>query len=249
MNDDLLDEFENLWRRGGEAPSLELFAQRHSPAPDLMRELALIDLEHHWRRGADRAAPTERSAPSDLPPIAGWLDYCRRFPECDPRDVEARCHEYRVRQLFGDRPDYRPFASESPDIAELLATRLPDLAAQLTRATIHVLRYGQSAFACPLPGRIEVGRRRLDEPPSPGVVGSGDERRLLVAEAQAKTISRSQFRCTVIARDRVLIEHLAARSYVVCSPGGKLRDDASLILPIPSEIQLDGCAVRFDATS
>ncbi len=66
-------------------------------------ELVLIDLEHRWRRWAEHQRAGECS--SERPPRLA--DYAARLPEVGPLERlpdDVLAEEYRVRQLWGDRP-------------------------------------------------------------------------------------------------------------------------------------------------
>jgi len=248
--DRCLDDYETLWRGCRKPPDLLSFVAQLFPAVierGAPAELALIDLEQRWRFyfRPGMPHPTD-SAANGLPRLPAWADYCRLLPTCSPLWLEGSCREFRVRQLFGDRPDYRDFASACPAIAAELNQRLPALAAELTRASVSVIQDGRSVFSCPLPGRLEVGRRRAQEPPAPAVIDAAGGRRLLIAELTVTHISRSQFRLEVVAKDRLLVQHASERGYLDYGLGGRLTKDSSCEVPVPCQLCLRDLVLRID---
>jgi hypothetical protein len=254
MLDQCLDDYETLWSGSHLPPDLlEFLRQRPSAAADrhTASELALIDLEQRWRlffRAEGNGAAQERKDAAGLPRLPTWADYCRLLSALDPNWLEGVCHEFRVRQLFGDRPSSRELAARYPEANPSLGERLPDISAQLMRANITLVEDGRPIFTCRLPGRLEIGRRRVGEPPSPGLVEAGQSRRLLVAELTFAKISRSQVELEVIAKDRLLVQHKASRGSVVCCPGPKLTQNDSCEAAVPFLLNLRGLVLRIERT-
>jgi len=251
--DRCLDDYEALWQAGQAPPDLVGYAAQlptAAIAAGAHRELALVDLEHRWRlffRPGGPIASAGRFA--GLPNLPAWSDYSQVLPGCDSLCLDGVCREFRVRQLYGDRPDYRDVAARYPAIAANLEQRLPELAAELTRATVSVIQDGQPTYACPLPSRLEVGRRRVDEPPAPILLQSESGPRLLIAELTLAHVSRAQFQLQVVAKDRLFVQHVAARGYVDCFPGERLKDNACCELPVPCQLRLKGIVLRIERRS
>ena len=248
--DRCLDKYEALWQSGHAPPDLVDYAAQlpqAAIAAGADRELALVDLEHRWRMffrpGRPLAAAGEFAG---LPNLPRWSDYFLVLPACDPAWLEGACREFRVRQLFGDRPDYRDFAANYPAIAAELDQRLPELAAELTRATVSVIQNEQCIYSCPLPPRLEVGRRRVDEPSAPVLLQTENIPRLLIAELTLAHVSRAQFQLQVVAKDRLVVQHVAGRGYVDCIPGDRLKEHASCELPVPCRLHLKGIGLRIE---
>jgi tetratricopeptide (TPR) repeat protein len=132
---DLAGRFEEAWERGPAPADIAAFLP---PPEDALRacvleELIKTDLEIRWRRGL----------PADL------TGYLQRFPELgDARDLPAALvyEEYRVRQLYGDRPALdlyaRRFPAQLPELEQLLRDQpLPQPAPAVMRpspATPHI---------------------------------------------------------------------------------------------------------------
>lgn len=249
--DRCLDDYEALWRGCRTPPNLLGFVAQLSPAAielGAAHELALIDIEQRWRfhfhPGLSFVAAS--AAVDSLPGLPSWADYCRLLPSCSKRWLDGSCREFSVRQLFGDRPDYRDFAKASPTIASELNQRLPALAAELTRATVSLIQKGRVVFSCPLPGRLEVGRCRVGEPAAPAAIDTAGGRRLLIAELTVTHISRCQFRLEVIAKDRLLVQHASDRGYLDCCPGVRLTKDGSCKLPVPCQLGVRDLGLSID---
>src|SRR5262249_2095214 len=114
--------FEEAWRKGRPPPIDEFVPDARSPHfLATLEELVVSDLERRWKAGD----PTAAGASAGPPPLEAYLE---RFPQlCQPgvlrRLVSA---EYRIRHLFGDRPETAEYHGRFPDVvpagAELDAT-------------------------------------------------------------------------------------------------------------------------------
>jgi serine/threonine-protein kinase len=129
--EELLEQFEGLWRRGA-APILADFLAKlpHDSAGEpraLLEELVKIDLEYRWRQlqetGADAAA---------APPLLE--DYARQHAELGPAAAlsqELIGEEYRVRQRWGDQPDHAEYVARFPGRGTQLLEHLRAIDAEL----------------------------------------------------------------------------------------------------------------------
>jgi hypothetical protein len=252
--DVVLDEYEAMWC-GSETPPdvLEYVARLPGDVIEqgAMHELALIDMEWRWRTYFRPGIILSGKADNLrwLPRLPTWADYCRLLEGRGLLVFEGVCREYRVRQLFGDRPNCSQFAAASPSLEAELNLRLPELAAELTRATVCLIRNGLPRFSCPLPGVLEVGRRRVQEPSAPALVDAPCGQRLIVVELPQAHISRSQFRLKVVAKDRLLVQHSASHGYVDCIPGGRLTKDQFCEVSVPCQLVLAGLSLRIERLS
>ncbi len=129
---DLTDRFENAWQQA-DSVDLGVFLP---PAGDPLRNVALFeliksDLEIRWRHGQ----------------IIGLEFYLDRFPELGDAEhfpVELIFEEYRVRQLYGDKPELATYR-----------TRFRDQYAALKRlADANPLRPPVAKPAPPLPAAV-----------------------------------------------------------------------------------------------
>jgi hypothetical protein len=252
MLDHWLDDYEARWNASDQPPDLAEFLRAIAPgaAPArLAAELAMSDLELRWRRffpsGGAPVQPSQTAAGDPLPALPIWDDYAQRLALGEAWTDEGLCHEFRVRQLFGDRPDYRDFLRHCP-AAAALRQRLPAIAAELTRGTIRLSAGGHVMFACRLPDRLEVGRRRVGEPLPPCITESESGARLLVADLPAVRISRAQFWLEVIAKGRILLTHIATKGQIVVNAQQRLTGNESLVAELPCLVEMRGVVLRIE---
>jgi hypothetical protein len=123
---------------------------------------------------------------------------------------------------------------------------LTAVAAELTRGTIRLSAGGRALFVCRLPERLEIGRRRVGEPLPPCITESESGLRLLVTDLPAVRISRAQFSLEVIAKGRILLTHLAAKGQIVVNAQERLSGNASLVVELPSLVELRGVVLRIE---
>lgn len=118
--EDRLDEFDAAWSRDP-PPRLEDFYPPTNASPETQRwflsELVMTDLGQRWRRQLGRLL---------------LEDYRERFPELGPQlALELIAEEYRVRRLWGDRPEPDEYFRRFPDRHGELKARLPAVDAEL----------------------------------------------------------------------------------------------------------------------
>ncbi|HTU93032.1 MAG TPA: protein kinase [Gemmataceae bacterium] len=139
----LLLAFEQAWQSGSRPPLETLLSQlpASDPATEsarqrLLVEMVKIDLEYRWRGSTSPVA-------DDLPARPLLEDYLRRFPALGPLErlsPELIGEEYRVRWLWGDRPNAHIYYARFPTHADLpaLLTRIDaQLAERVMRTTLH----------------------------------------------------------------------------------------------------------------
>lgn len=112
--DTICDQFEIAWNET-KPPDIADYLDLGDSVPesrrDLLCRLVAIDLEQRWRLVGvrdDAIEPTLDNTANDLPWRSRLSDYVDRYPDLGPiEDLPAWlvCHEYRVRHLWGDRPD------------------------------------------------------------------------------------------------------------------------------------------------
>ena len=125
---ELLEAFDEAWH-SKRAPALADFLVRadssglgNSPEPRrrILEELVKIDLEHRWRRPADRS-----SCANELPARPLLDDYLKAFPELGPQlAADLVLEEYRVRRRWGDQPSYDEYRQRFPTHANLIESLL-----------------------------------------------------------------------------------------------------------------------------
>jgi serine/threonine protein kinase len=141
--DAVLSRFEQAWRQGS-PPRIDEFLPTSNGHGDevqaLLQELVLIDLNYRWRLADPQAAGwiDWASASTGIVSLARRIleDYVKQFPLLGPPDrlpVEMIAEEYRVRQLWGDRPGVEAYRSRfplhAPRLTEVLAAIDAELAA------------------------------------------------------------------------------------------------------------------------
>ena len=126
-----LESFEAAWQRN-EVPSLRetLKATTQKNADErssLLSELVLIDLEYRWR-------VAESLLTDSLGPRPRIVDYAKQLASVDSFNalpVALVAEEYRVRQLWGDRPSLDHFLAEYPTHLAELVGRLQQIDREL----------------------------------------------------------------------------------------------------------------------
>jgi serine/threonine protein kinase len=132
--EELLEQFEGLWRRGA-APVLADFLAKlpndiagESAEPRaLLEELVKIDLEYCWRQLQETGAGA-----AGAPPLLE--DYARQHAELGPAAAlsqELIGEEYRARQRWGDQPDHAEYVARFPGRGTQLLEHLRAIDAEL----------------------------------------------------------------------------------------------------------------------
>src|SRR5579883_141838 len=162
----LLYAFEQAWQAGGRPPIETLLARLPADDPaaesnhrHLLEELVKIDLEYRWR-----AAQTDDE--NDFPARPLLEDYLHRFPALGPLErlaLELIGEEYRVRRIWGDRPEpetyYARFSTHA-GLPALLARIDAELSEQAAPSTLQLMATG----AAPVPaGAVPDGYEILGE--------------------------------------------------------------------------------------
>ncbi len=131
--DEACDRFEAAWK-AGEHPRIEDFLDIDwpgggpPPVAELVAELILIDLEYRWRLSARASGKQQKRRPdSGLPIPARLADYAVQYPTVGPLaqvSEELIVEEYRVRRVWGDRPDHEEYLDSFGHSHPALARRL-----------------------------------------------------------------------------------------------------------------------------
>lgn len=259
--EECLDRFDEAWH-AGEPPSLaEAAAADGAVLPPLVTELIKIDLEHRWRRARVQASSTagSQTATGQLsaadPPILGGLPLCARLedyanllPQCfaSPMSLELIAEEYRVRQLWGDRPNKDQYHARFPQHdATALEQELRAVDRELMRRRSYRLERSlstshsnDSGFASAL-ASIEVGDE-IDDFRLLNELGQGAFARVFLAQQKSmqrlvalKITTRRSFESPVLSKldhpgivrvyDERTVGPLSVM-YMQYVPGGTLRN-------------------------
>jgi len=253
--DRCLDDYDDTWQRSRSPPSLLQYYDRKRSALSsddalaLARELAMIDLEPRWRRFFNAAQSADSKASNgNVPLLPTWSDYCRLFEFYSP-PVAGIHHEFRVRQLFGDRPHCGLFAEHYPEHAQALSRELTTCAAQLSRAKIAAYHRHRPLVETALPGRLEIGRRRTSEPAAPCYHHAGDLHRLIIAEHDERYLSRRQISLEFTALQRVRIENLArAQGRLVVEITGDFTPHDIIEVDLPCQLRFSQWLFNISAS-
>jgi len=139
---DLLDVELEYRQKHGEQPTVDEYLSRFPEASRrMLLKLVMIDLERRWRRDsevpkAETPAPTDetvQSAPGERPLLE---DYTGRFPALGPVDqlpADMIAFEYRVRHLWGDRPQHSEYFARFPDRRNEIAAGMIEIDRELAR--------------------------------------------------------------------------------------------------------------------
>ena len=110
------ERFEAAWKLNLTPSIADVLRSHHLPRDAkaqrvLLIELVLIDVEYRWRRAAElRNDPSQTQTPQREPLYLA--DYAAQFADFGPLDrlsVEVFAEEYRIRQLWGDRPTHNEY--------------------------------------------------------------------------------------------------------------------------------------------
>ncbi len=147
--------FEQSWQQG-HPPVIRDYLPREFDSAEqlaLLSELVCIDLEYRWR-----FAQEEKTAE----PPKTLKDYVQTHPELGTREtlsLELIGEEYRVRRLWGDRPDRETYLSDFPDRAAEIRTILKqidrELLAETTEEQIFIPGVESAPFADAFDGQID----------------------------------------------------------------------------------------------
>ena len=128
-----------------------------------LRELIPLDLEYRWRGPASRPK-------GSLPPRPRLEDYLARYPELVNRPagllVELVGAEYRIRRIWGDRPDMGEYLVRFSALAEILPEELRRIDDEIAR---EYLGHGSDATTPPPVGAM--ARRPPDTSAGPMIDG------------------------------------------------------------------------------
>ena len=119
--DALLDRFDQAWS-SGDAPEIRDYVPASGELQTrraLIIELIMIDLERRWRaaRACKSRGIASSTETSRLPAMPTIEDYLVRYPELGPIEtipLDLIGEEYRVRQIWGDRPPHKEFLQRYP---------------------------------------------------------------------------------------------------------------------------------------
>jgi tRNA A-37 threonylcarbamoyl transferase component Bud32 len=124
--------FERAWHRGSPPAITEFLPSKGARARgtrELLLELVSVDLEYRWQ--PESLSQASQDALGARPTLA---DYAREVPAVGAvRGLPTWlvCEEYRVRQVWGDRPSHERFLSEYPEHATELAPLLQQIDREL----------------------------------------------------------------------------------------------------------------------
>ena len=226
--DAVCDRFEMAWRSGN-ATQIEDHLGAWPARSDverrvLTRELVAIDLEHRWRNsqqcvGADADESTVDYVANDLSrfPMQPRLeDYLVVYPELSIQgrsQLDLIATEYRVRQLWGDRPHYREYVIHFPRMhADLIKSELRQIALDLTpEITVFVHHPSQLVFSTDLNAPLELGRQQQNEPPAYCRTTANGADRVIVAPLKKTSVSRRHLYLDVVAKDRIEVTNLSTK--------------------------------------
>lgn len=220
----LIEEFEQDWRNGNR-PNVATFVRTRltgesntnvSDKESLIQELIAVDLEWRWKNSRRHG-------------FVAWRveEYWNELPSLGSLEtipISLVEDEYRVRRLWGDRPDHGEFMARFPQHAATLPTRLAevdrDLQAELgdvgawgaLNSTMGMTAAAQQRIATPSLPPVGAAWARFDEYLLHEMIGAGQMGRVYRAthlptgEASAVKYLRKSFHRDPAATARFLDE-------------------------------------------
>ncbi len=236
--DKICDDFERLWARG-DRPCIENFvATVDESNAELLVELMRVDLHYAWKTydpAGGNAQPTLEERLCRFPML-------RRRERLIPLIVD----EFRVRQKFGDAPDYPRFLLSYPEIAEELTPTLQQIAMELTRAKLIAYDKANNSFETAVDGPLEIGRQRSKEPaPMCRVKGQSSADRIVIADRGENTIGRQHIQLEVVAMNRILITARSQEAVTTVTGTGILKAGEQVTVSLPVLIRIGLQVVRI----
>lgn len=231
------DRFEAAWQMGPPKIEDHLAAwpghERAAERRQLLQELVHIDLESRWRAsagtpeadngGAAGWVPGGSSHVNGLPVRPQLEDYLNRYPELQVMEqarLELVIAEYRIRQVWGDRPRYEDYCNRFSFPG--LDRRLRNVAAALTPTVVTIYRQQQRIFSTKLNLPLEIGRQREGEPPPYCRMNVNGVDRIVVAALHNNMVSRNHVYLDIVAKNEFRVENRSGRSILSLGAAGRL---------------------------
>ena len=174
------ERFEIAWQAGS-PPQIDQFLDSASQSAAMrdvvlrrhfLVELVAIDLERRWRAKSAPSLSTVASAQTstrEVPYKPRLEDYVQRFPTLisdGELPIDLIAHEYRVRNLWGDRPPISEYPPRFPAQADVVLSELARIHQELSNSsfkTISAVLQSDDPLLAPVAPPVCVGR-----PPSIG---------------------------------------------------------------------------------
>ena len=201
--DAVCDEFDQRWQAGCFPEIEEVIppdAEDRGVLIAMLRELLPIDMEYRWRNALREPVFVKRRP---------WLeDYIRRFPILGTSSgtvVGLAQREFRIRQIWGDRPSLATYRQRFSKLSAALEFSLRNVLNELVTTRIKVFRQGDLLLTEQVLRAVSVGRQRANE--SPPVSFESNERcdRLVIAKNAERRFSREHLHLELVAMDRAVV--------------------------------------------
>ncbi len=241
------DRLEADWARKQPAEDLAEYLPAEAAgetAQSLLLELVLVDLERRWRGSAANPPPGDQPAsPSQCPFLS---DYVARYPllgALDALPAAAWKHEFRVRQRWGDRMTVCGFLERHPQ-ARPHASALRNAAAAMEPMFLRCEGKTTCAGLVGMPGELELGRRRSQDPPGDFAAHAVPRPKLIIASRDTVAVSRKQLLMEVEGVLRVRVHNLGMNKVLIDKDRTPLTTDSAVSLYAPFRLKLADMAIH-----
>ncbi len=253
-----VQRFEEAWA-GANPPSIADFLattvttglMRPDLRLQLLQELAPIDLEHRWRRwGSDARKPVDYAAEPvhDLPRLPRLEDYLQRFPElgtAEELSVDMVTDEFWAHHHWGDCPSIDEYLRRFGKLCEQLKLSLSVVLAELAPVMLSVAYAMEPVHTHRFVEPLEIGRQRAGEPPPYCQVSSTSGRRLIIAAADEKQISRHHLLLARTDKRTVRVTSHTAKGDILLG-STRLAPGRSAMIEVPVLLVLGHYAIRLE---
>lgn len=225
----ILDQFEAAWAKGRTPEVAEYVAQLpRKDCSSSVCELVKIDLERRWRAAQDRIPRY---------PLEYYLSLKTIFFN-DAELVDLIGWEYAVRNRWGDCPTRTEMAHRFLRLLPALEVLLKQVADEIQWPRLALTANHQVLAEIALNGPVEVGRQREHDPAPFSVAEQPEFRRLIVADQNNSSISRSQLQIRLRTPRSVQLTNSSRKRAVAIYASDALDAGKTGVCELPVKIHL-----------
>lgn len=233
-----LDQFDESWNQG-DSPELREFVPAEIQgafAQRLLCDLVNIDLEYRWRELTNRSTSShttgdthevddkdkgKRREGGEIGSRPCLEDYSQSLAELrafHPLPLFLIKEEFRIRFETGDNPDTVSYIQRFPDFAAILPEQLENVLKEeadlFPTLGLDVYHKQSKVFSIPFTSRLEIGRRRPQEPDPYVLVETDEGSRLIIADLRERFMSRVHLELSPTPTGRVNAVNRSAKNAI-----------------------------------